>query len=750
MIRVLKYVKTYIFFILIAIGLLFAQANLELSLPDYMSNIVDKGIQQGGIEHAVPIAIRQSKMENIFVFVAPENQTKVLSDYRLVTENSSDYQELTDSYPILENESIYLLNENVKKKTLEEYEEILINAIVTSTVFEQIATNNSQVVNATEIYELLDIDPSTLPPGTSLFDVVKTLPLEQRLLISSAIANKFKETGEMMLKQVAIFVVRAEYEIIGIDTDKIQLMYILKAGALMLGVTLLSVLCVIGVGYIASKTSAGIARNIRSDLFEKVENFSRSEFDTFSTASLITRSTNDVTQIQTVTFMIIRMVFYAPILGVGAIIHALAKSKNMWWLIGVAVALLMILIIIIFLVAVPKFKLLQKLTDRINRVARENLSGILVIRAFNREKYEEKRFDVENRDLTTVSLFVNRLLVILMPFMMLVMNGMMISIIWIGAHQVSDGAMQVGDMMAFMQYAMQIVISFLMLTMMFIILPRAVVSAKRINEVLITEPRIEDPEQPKKFPEPFQGKVEFSNVCFRYPGAKKCAVENVTFTANPGETVAFIGPTGSGKSTIVNLIPRFYDVTEGTIKIDGIDIREVTQHDLRDKIGFVPQKTTLFSGTIESNLRFADENATEETLYEALEIAQAIDFVKSKPKGLKTEIAQKGANVSGGQKQRLAIARALVKRAPIYIFDDSFSALDFKTESRLRKALREKTGKSTVFLVSQRISTIKNSDLIIVLDGGKIIGKGTHEELMETCEMYRSIATSQLELEELK
>ncbi|UJG40429.1 MAG: ABC transporter ATP-binding protein/permease [Candidatus Heimdallarchaeum aukensis] len=748
--RILKHVKPYIFLILIAIGLLFAQANLELSLPDYMSDIVDKGIQQGGVEYAVPIAIRQSKMENIFVFVDPENQTKVLSDYRLITENSSDYSELLDSYPILENESIYLLNEHIKKKTIEEYEEILINAIVTSTVFEQIAANNSQVVNATEIYELLGIDPSTLPPGTSLFDVVKTLPLEQRLLISSAIANKFKETGEMMLKQVAIFVVRAEYEVIGMDTDKIQLMYILKAGALMLGVTLLSVLCVIGVGYIASKTSAGIARNIRSDLFDKVENFSRSEFDTFSTASLITRSTNDVTQIQTVTFMIIRMVFYAPILGVGAIIHALAKSKNMWWLIGVAVALLMILIIIIFLVAVPKFKLLQKLTDRINRVARENLSGILVIRAFNREKYEEKRFDVENRDLTAVSLFVNRLLVILMPFMMLVMNGMMISIIWIGAHQVSDGAMQVGDMMAFMQYAMQIVISFLMLTMMFIILPRAVVSARRINEVLITEPIIKDPEQPKKFPEPFQGKVEFNNVCFRYPGAKKCAVENVTFTANPGETIAFIGPTGSGKSTIVNLIPRFYDVTEGTIKIDGIDIREVTQHDLRDKIGFVPQKTTLFSGTIESNLRFADENATEETLYEALEIAQAIDFVKSKPKGLKTEIAQKGANVSGGQKQRLAIARALVKRAPIYIFDDSFSALDFKTESRLRKALREKTGKSTVFLVSQRISTIKNSDLIIVLDGGRIIGKGTHEELMETCEMYRSIATSQLELEELK
>ena len=446
--------------------------------------------------------------------------------------------------------------------------------------------------------------------------------------------------------------------------------------------------------------------------------------------------------------MLVRMVFYAPIIGIGAVIHALNKSTRMWWLIGIAVLILLVLIVIVFFLAVPKFRALQSLTDDINRIARENLSGILVIRAFNREDFEQQRFDKTNRDLTAVSLFLNRLMVILMPFMLLIMNGLMISILWIGAHQVADGNMQVGDMMAFMQYAMQIVIAFLLLTMMFIILPRAVVSTKRINEVLETEPVIKDPEQPKHFPEPFQGKIEFENVCFKYPGAKKCAVENITFTAKPGETTAFIGPTGSGKSTVVNLIPRLYDVTEGSIKIDGVDIREVTQHELREKIGFVPQKSSLFSGTIESNLRLADENAPEDILQTSLEIAQAADFVQSKPKGLKTEIAQGGSNVSGGQKQRLSIARALVKRAPIYIFDDSFSALDFKTESKLRKALREKLGKSTIILVSQRISTIKHAEQIIVLDEGRIVGKGTHDELMETCEIYRSIAMSQLELEE--
>ncbi len=747
---IIKYVKPYILVLVVAIGLLFAQANLELALPDYMSDIVDKGIQQGGIENAVPIAIRQTEMDRVLIFMGSENQTKISSGYTLITNSSTDYQSQLDKYPILENESIYILNKNVSKSEIQEFEDILEKPLITVFVLEHALSNTSQGMNSSEILDKLGIDPTKLPPGVTIFDEIGTFPLEKRLALTDSIAQNFEATGKTMLRQVAIFVIRNEYEAIGMDTDKIQINYILKAGALMIGVTFLSILCTIGVSFIASKTAAGMARNIRSDLFRKVENFSSTEFDTFSTASLITRSTNDVTQIQRVVIMLVRIVFYAPILGIGAVIRALAKSKNMWWLIGIAVSILLVVILTIFFIAVPKFKALQTLTDKINRVARENLSGILVIRAFNREKYEEKRFDEANLDLTAVSLFINRLLVVLMPFMMLIMNGLMVSIIWIGAHQVSEGFMQVGDMMAFIQYSMQIVFAFLMLTMMFIILPRAVVSSKRINEVLKTEPVIKDPEDPKTFPEPFKPEVEFNNVCFKYPGAKKCAVSNITFTAKAGETTAFIGPTGSGKSTIVNLIPRFYDVTEGSIKIDGIDIREVTQHDLRDKIGYVPQKSSLFSGTIESNLLFANENASEEEMKEALEIAQAIDFVNAKQKGIKSEVAQGGGNVSGGQKQRLSIARALVKNAPIYIFDDSFSALDFKTEAKLRKALKAKAGKSTIFLVSQRISTIKTADQIIVLDEGKIVGKGKHEELMETCEPYRSIALSQLELEELK
>ncbi|MHA1685344.1 MAG: ABC transporter ATP-binding protein [Candidatus Heimdallarchaeaceae archaeon] len=748
MLRILKYGKPYIFHIIVAIVLLFGQANLELALPDYMSDIVDRGIQQGGIEHAVPIAIRQTQMDRALIFVTEDNKTKISEAYRLVTVNSTDYEELKEKYPILENESIYLLKSNIKKKQIQEYEDILSEPLVTVFVLQQAFYNQTNTMNSTALYDLIGIDPAKLN-GTDVFEVLATLPLENRLIIRESIALSFKETGDIFLKQFAIVVVKREYEIIGMNTDKIQTLYILKAGAIMLGVTLLSVLCTIGVSFLASKTSAGMARDIRSDLFEKVENFSKTEFDKFSTASLITRSTNDVTQIQVAAMMIIRMVFYAPIIGVGAVIHALNKSTKMWWLIGIAVLILLVLITIIFLIAVPKFRELQSLTDDINRIARENLSGILVVRAFNREDLEQQRFDKANKNLTAVSLFLNRLMVILMPFMMLIMNGLMISILWIGAHQVSDGNIQVGDMMAFMQYAMQVVIAFLILTMMFIILPRAVVSSNRINEVLRTEPLIKDPEEPKHFPEPFQGKIEFENVCFKYPGAKKCAVENITFTVKPGETTAFIGPTGSGKSTIVNFIPRLYDVDEGSIKIDGIDIREVPQHELREKIGFVPQKSSLFSGTIETNLRLADENATEDVLKTSLEIAQVLDLVKSKPKGLKSEIAQGGSNVSGGQKQRLSIARAIVKRAPIYIFDDSFSALDFKTESKLRKALREKLGKSTIILVSQRISTIKHAEQIIVLDEGRIVGKGTHDELMETCEIYRSIAISQLELEGL-
>ena len=743
MFKLLKYSKPYLFLVLASVGLLFAQANLELALPDYLSNIVDTGIQQGGVENAVPVAIRQSEMERLFIFTSDENETSVLADYTLINENSSDYENYLEQYPVLTNESIYVLNDDRNTK-IEALNQIITKPIVVVFSLEQLLANPE---NATEIFESLNFT-LPLPPPDVFFNYLSLMSFENITLISEAITQNFEAMGETMLAQIAVAAVRIEYEIIGMNTDNIQSMYILKAGGLMLLMTLLAVVCTIAVSFLASRTSAGMARDIRSDVFKKVENFSNAEFDKFSTASLITRSTNDVTQIQMVTYMIVRMVFYAPILGVGGIIRALNKSTSMWWIIGVAVLVLIVLILIVFVVALPKFKAMQSLTDRINLVARESLSGIMVIRAFNMEKFEENRFDKANIDLTAVSLFINRLMVILMPFMMLVMNGLSLGIIWVGSHQVADAAMQVGDMIAFMQYSMQIVFAFLMLTMMFIILPRAVVSGKRINEVLETEPAIRDPENPKTFPDSFKGTIEFRDVSFSYPGAKKSALENISFIAKPGETTAFIGSTGSGKSTVINLIPRFYDITTGSILIDSMDIRDVTQHSLRDKIGYVPQKSFLFSGTIESNLLFADENAAEEDLQSALEIAQATEFVSSEKEGIESEISQGGTNVSGGEKQRLSIARALVKKPPIYIFDDSVSALDFKTDAALRKALKQKTGDSTVLIVTQRISTIKNAEQIIVLDEGKIVGKGTHDELMETCDIYSEIASSQLELEE--
>jgi ATP-binding cassette subfamily B multidrug efflux pump len=514
-------------------------------------------------------------------------------------------------------------------------------------------------------------------------------------------------------------------------------------------ISLLGGACTISVGFLASRTAAGAARDIRKEAFKKVESFSSTEFDKFSTASLITRSTNDVTQVQMVIFMIMRMVFYAPIIGVGGIIRAIDKSANMWWIIAVAVAALLSLILLVFSISLPKFKIMQSLIDRLNLVTRENLSGMMVIRAFNKQDDEAARFDKANRDLTDTSLFVARVMVTMMPVMMLLMNSLSLLIIWVGAHQVAESTIQVGDMMAFMQYAMQIVFAFLMMSMMFIFLPRAAVSGDRIADVLETELVITDPKDPVEFTEPFTGEIEFRNVSFRYPGALADVLHNIGFTARPGETTAFIGSTGCGKSTVVNLIPRFYDVTDGAIYLDGIDIRQVRQSDLRDRIGYIPQKGLLFSGTIESNLRYADQNASPETLKEAADIAQASEFILANPEGFSTEIAQGGSNVSGGQKQRLAIARALVKKPPIYIFDDSFSALDFKTDAALRKALKQQTGDSTVLIVTQRVATVKNADQIIVLDEGRVVGTGKHHELMESCETYQEIAYSQLSREEL-
>ena len=745
MLRLLRYLKPYLLLILFTIALLFIQANADLALPDYMSKIVNNGIQQGGVENAVPAAIRQSEMNKLAIFMSAENKALVLGDYTLVEVNSPDYDKYLKQYPALGSEPIYVLK-NSTKVEISKLNPVIGKALLVVSFIQQVMADPSK---AAAMGGSLGFDLSKIPAGTDIFALLGRLPAAQLTQMTDAIDKRIEVMGDSMVIQAAVAPVKAEYAALGMDTNKLQNNYILRIGLLMLLVTLLSGTCTVIVGWLSARTAGGLARDLRRYVFKKVESFSSTEFDKFSTASLITRSTNDITQIQMVVIMIMRMVIYAPIIGVGGVIRAMGKSTSMWWIIALAVIVLLGLILTVFSISLPKFKSIQSLIDRLNLVTRENLSGMMVIRAFNMQNFEENRFDKANKDLTGTLLFINRLMVVMMPFMMLIMNGLSLLIIWVGAHQVAQSHMQVGDMMAFMQYAMQIVFAFLMLSMMFIMLPRAAVSADRIADVLETEPVIKDPQEPRLFPEPFKGTVEFRNVSFRYPGAEEDVLHDISFTARPGQTTAFIGTTGSGKSTIVSLIPRFYEVTEGVIYLDGVDIREVTQHDLRDKIGYVPQKSNLFSGTIESNLLYADKDASDEELKWAADIAQATEFISAKPEGMQSEIAQGGMNVSGGQKQRLSIARALVKKAPINIFDDSFSALDFKTDSSLRRALKQHTGSSTLMIVTQRIATIKNAEQIIVLDEGKIAGKGTHHELMKTCEVYRGIALSQLSQEEL-
>jgi len=743
--RLLKYLKPYTLLILLSIILLFIQANADLALPDYLSRIVNNGIQQNGVENAVPVAIRQSEFDKLTLFVGEEDLDLVLSAYQLISPDSPDADEYLEVFPVLEDQSIYVLQE--LDQDLEEYlNQVLGKALVAVTGIQQMIDDPTR---AGMLGEQFEFDPSRLPPGMDVFQALAMMPADQRAGLANTMDEAFSSLGESMINQMAVGAVKTEYEALGMDVGKIQRDYILRTGGTMLLVSLLGGVATVAVGYLASRTAAGAARDIRKAVFKKVESFTSAEFDKFSTASLITRSTNDVTQVQTMIFMFMRMVLFAPIIGVGGVIRAIDKSPNMWWLIALAVLVLVGLIIIIFLAAVPKFKLMQELIDRLNLVTRENLSGMMVIRAFNKQNDELSRFDKANRDLTDTGLFVARVMVVMMPLMMLIMNGLSLAIIWVGAHQVAESTMQVGDMMAFMQYAMQIVFAFLMMSMMFIFLPRAFVSGKRIADVLETEIDIQDPVQPKSFPASFRGEIEFRKVSFRYPDAINDVIQDISFTAHPGETTAFIGSTGCGKSTVINLIPRFYDVTQGSITLDGIDIRDVKQSDLRDQIGFVPQKGTLFSGTIESNLLYADKDATPEVLQEAVEIAQASEFIFANEEGFGAEISQGGTNVSGGQKQRLAIARALVKKPPIYIFDDSFSALDFKTDSTLRRELKQKTGDSTVLIVTQRVATVKNADQIIVLDEGRVVGKGTHLELMKTCETYQEITSSQLSKEEL-
>ncbi len=740
MIKLAKYLKPYTMMIVTVIVLLFTQAMCNLALPDYMSDIVNKGIQQGGIVNAVPEAIRQCKMDKLTLFMNKKNRKEVLNSYTLIDKSNVDYNNYIKDYPDIEKEPVYVLNET-GKSNIELLNPVIGKAfLITEGIEKMIVEAENGVIT---------FNGRNIPSGTDMFILLSKLPTEQRIMILDAINEQFSALDDSMIVQSSVAIIKAEYNEIGINTDKIQNSYIINIGIIMLLISLLSGVCDITVGLLAARTAAGTSRDLRRSTFVKIENFSGIEFDKFSTASLITRTTNDITQIQMLIIIMMRMVFFAPIMGIGGVIRAIGKSPSMSWIIGLAVLVLLGLILIVFSVAMPKFKLMQKLVDRINLVTRENLSGMMVIRAFNTQKFEEDRFDRANIDLAKTTLFVNRVMVVMMPAMMLIMNGITLLIVWIGAHHIAASSMQVGDMMAFMQYAMQIIFSFLMLSMMFIMLPRASVSAQRISEVLETEPEIVDIENPVSFKGKIEGIIEFKNVSFRYHGAEEDVLKNISFKALPGQTTAFIGPTGSGKSTIINLIPRFYDVTGGQVLIDGIDIRNLPQHELRDKIGYIPQKSSLFSGTIESNLKYANENASNDLIRESAETAQAMEFIDEKQEGFQAAISQGGSNVSGGQKQRLSIARALVKKPDIFIFDDSFSALDFRTDADLRRALKEQTGESTVLIVAQRISTIMNAEQIIVIDEGRIAGKGKHRELMEKCNVYREIALSQLSKEEL-
>lgn len=713
--KIASYLRRFFLPVLGIVALLVIQAVCDLSLPDYTSKIVNVGIQQGGIENPAPEQIRQSEMEKLLLLVPEESRDAVLEKYTLNTEKDP---------------AVY------EQKRLSGKEQEDLNGILEKPIFLVYMLESGQVEGM----------PGEITPEILQGMEAQGISLDQ---VMDELDQKLGEMEGSILTQSDILYVQQEYEALGVDVGAIQIQYIVITGLKMLGLALAAMLATIIVTLLASRTAAGVAKNLRNDVFQKVVSFSNQEFEKFSTASLITRSTNDIQQIQMLLVLLLRIVFYAPIVAVGGCVMALQKNSSMFWVIGVAVVAVLSLVVVLFSITMPRFKLMQKLVDKLNLVSREILSGLWVIRAFGTQKYEEKRFDGVNRDLTKTNLFVNRVVTCMMPAMMLTMNAVTVLIVWVGADKINAGGMQVGDLMAFIQYTMQIVMSFLMISMMSIMLPRATVSANRIQEVLETEVEIADPARPEDFVPSKTGEVEFQDVSFRYPGADEDVLENITFTAKKGETTAFIGSTGSGKSTLVNLIPRFYDVTKGRILVNGRDVRDVTQHELRARIGYVPQKGVLFSGTIESNLKYGGDSISDRNMEQAAQIAQATEFIGAKPDGYQSEISQGGGNVSGGQKQRLSIARAIAKHPEIYIFDDSFSALDYKTDVALRKELKEKTAGATVLIVAQRISTILHAEQIIVLDEGKIVGKGTHEELLQSCEVYQQIALSQLSKEEL-
>ena len=719
MITLMKYLKKSAGYVVLIIALLFLQAYCDLSLPDYTSKIINVGIQQSGIEDNVPDKIRKTSMDSLKLFIDEDDQKTVDSFYEEDGEN-------------------FVLKDKISSDDRDEIGSILAKPMMILSAF---ASDSDEMKAA--------FTKMGIPKGTDPTEVLPQMPEEARQQMAESFDEKLKDMPESIVTQAGVSYVKSEYEAMGEDVDAIQMHYIKISGVRMLGMALITMLCAISVVFLSSRVAATLGHDLRNAVYRKVITFSSREYHKFSTASLITRCTNDIQQVQQVMTMLFRIVLYAPILGLGGVIRVLNTDSSMTWILGVAVLLILIVIFVLFQVAMPKFTILQTLVDKLNLVTREILTGIPVIRAFSREKHEEERFEEANRRLTKTNLFVNRCMTFMMPTMMLIMNGVSVLIIYSGAYAVDNGTMQVGNVMAFIQYAMQIIMSFLMITAMSIMLPRANVAALRINDVLTTEVSVNDPENPVQPAENVKGTVEFDHVSFAYPEAGENVLTDISFKAEKGETVAVIGSTGSGKSTLVNLIPRFYDVTEGSVKVDGIDVRDMTQKDVRARLGYVPQKGILFSGTIDSNIRYGKTDISADEVKEAAEVAQATEFIETKPQKYESPIAQGGTNVSGGQKQRLSIARAIAKKPEIFIFDDSFSALDFKTDSTLRRALKKHTKEATTIIVAQRISTILNADKIIVLDDGHMAGIGSHKELMKNCEVYRQIAMSQLSEEEL-
>lgn len=734
--KLFKFLKPYAAAVAAIICILVVQAYCDLSLPTYTSDIVNVGIQQGGIDEALPDTISKKDLNHLLLLVP--------SDRQKIVKNA--YTESVEKYDY--NGTVMELKASVKedKKKVDRLSEILGKPMLMAAGFD----SGSEMTQ--KIEEQMRTQMSGIPnvDKMDIYDMLEFMGAEGRNALIGQMDQQMDSMQDSIIAQAAAGYIKDAYTHIGIDTDQIETTYILHTGAKMLALAFLGMAASILVGLLASRVGAGVGRRLRENVFRKVVGFSNAEFDKFSTASLITRSTNDIQQIQLLLVMILRMVLYAPIMAIGGIWKVFHTNVGMSWIIGLAVAVIIVIVGFLFLVVMPKFKLIQNQVDKLNLVSREILTGLSVIRAFGTQKYEEERFDDANKALTKTNLFVNRAMTFMMPLMMFVMNSIAVLIVWVGGHSINDGAMQVGDMMAFIQYTMQIIMAFLMICMISVMLPRAAVSAGRVDEVLTSETLIHDPGNPSHIPEEGKGKVVFDHVSFRYPGAEEDVLHDISFTAEPGKTTAFIGSTGCGKSTLVNLIPRFYDVTDGKITIDGKDIRNVSQHELREKLGYVPQKAVLFSGDIASNILYGNPEGSEAEMTEAATIAQATEFIEQKKKKYKSTISQGGSNVSGGQKQRLSIARAIAKHPDVYIFDDSFSALDYKTDATLRAKLKEKTSESTVMIVAQRISTILHADQIIVLDDGQIVGKGTHKELLKTCEAYYQIASSQLSEKELE